>query len=76
MQTGKDYLSAVKATGAEKVFVTHGFQSTFSRYLNENGIISAEVRTEYGNDDEEPVSDAGVVEPVPDSDEQNTDEQL
>jgi putative mRNA 3-end processing factor len=72
----KGLLSAVKATGAEKVFVTHGFQSTFSRYLNENGISSAEVRTEYGNDDEEPVSDAGVVEPVPDSDEQNTDEQL
>ena len=28
-------LQTVKATGAEKVFVTHGFQSAFSRYLNE-----------------------------------------
>lgn len=44
-------LSAVKATGAEKVFVTHGFQSAFSRYLNENGIESAEVKTEYGNEE-------------------------
>ncbi len=46
-------LQAVKATGAEKVFVTHGFQATFSRYLNENGIEAAEVKTEYGNDEEE-----------------------
>lgn len=44
-------LSAIKATGAEKVFVTHGFQATLSRYLNENGIAAAEVKTEYGNDE-------------------------
>jgi putative mRNA 3-end processing factor len=46
-------LSAVKETGAEKVFVTHGFQSAFSRYLNEQGVESAEVKTEYGTEDEE-----------------------
>jgi putative mRNA 3-end processing factor len=45
-------LDAVKATGAEKVFVTHGFQATFSRYLNEIGIEAAEVKTEYGNDED------------------------
>lgn len=45
-------LQAVEATGATKVFVTHGFQSAFSRYLNEQGIGAAEVRTEYGNDEE------------------------
>lgn len=45
-------LEAVKATGAEKVFVTHGFQATFSRYLNELGIEAGEVKTEYGNDEE------------------------
>lgn len=44
-------LQAVKATGAEKVYVTHGFQATFSRYLNELGIEAAEVKTEYGNDE-------------------------
>ena len=44
----KGLLQAVKATGAEKVFVTHGFQSAFSRYLNETGIEAAEVKTEYG----------------------------
>ncbi len=46
-------LTAVKATEAEKVFVTHGFQHAFSRYLNEQGIAAGEVKTEYGNDEEE-----------------------
>ncbi len=45
-------LSAVKETGAEKVFVTHGFQSAFSKYLDETGISSAEVKTAYGDDEE------------------------
>ncbi len=44
-------LSAIKATGAGRVFVTHGFQATLSRYLNENGIEAKEVKTEYGNDE-------------------------
>lgn len=46
-------LSAVKATEAEKVYVTHGSQATFSKYLNELGIPSEEVKTEYGVDDED-----------------------
>lgn len=46
-------LKTVENTGAEQVFVTHGFQSAFSRYLNEAGIAAAEVKTEYGDADEE-----------------------
>lgn len=46
-------LSAIKATTAEKVYVTHGFVSTFSKYLNEIGIASEEVVTRYGNEEEE-----------------------
>ncbi len=50
-------LESVKATGAERVFVTHGFQSAFSRYLNEENIcLAAEVKTQYGNEDEETTS--------------------
>ena len=49
----KGLLQAIKATGAEKVYATHGFQSALSRYLNENGISAGEVKTEYGNDEEE-----------------------
>jgi len=46
-------LQTVKATGAEKVFVTHGFQSAFSRFLNENGIEAGEVKTAFGNEEED-----------------------
>ena len=46
-------LTAVKATGATRVFVTHGFQSAFSRYLNENGIESHEITTDYGTTEAE-----------------------
>ena len=46
-------LQAIKETQAEKVYVTHGYQSVFSRYLNEQDIWSAEVKTEYGTEDEE-----------------------
>ena len=56
----KGLLGAIEATGAEKVFVTHGFQATLSRYLNERGIEAAEVRTEYGEDEEG--AESGAVE--------------
>jgi putative mRNA 3-end processing factor len=46
-------LEAIKATEAEKVYVTHGFTSTFSKYLNEIGIASEEVKTQYGSDEDE-----------------------
>jgi len=47
-------IQTIKETGAERIFVTHGFQSAFSRYCNEENIaIAAEVKTQYGNEDEE-----------------------
>ena len=54
-------LGAIEATGAEKVFVTHGFQATLSRYLNERGIEAAEVKTEYGEDEEGAGEEAGAA---------------
>lgn len=45
-------IETVKNTGAEQVYVTHGFQSVLSRYLNENGISSAEVKTLFTDDEE------------------------
>jgi putative mRNA 3-end processing factor len=51
-------ITAIKATEAEKVYVTHGFTAAFGRYLNEIGIEAREVKTEFGNDEEEiPTSD-------------------
>ena len=45
-------LAVCKATEAECVYATHGFQSVFARYLNEIGIQAKEVKTEYGEDEE------------------------
>jgi putative mRNA 3-end processing factor len=50
-------LSAIKATEAEKVYVTHGSTATFSKYLNEIGIESAEVATQYGKEDDEEIAE-------------------
>ena len=49
----KGLLYAIKETGAQKVYVTHGFQAVLARYLNEIGIPAAEVKTEFGNEVEE-----------------------
>jgi len=47
-------LQSIKETEAERLFVTHGFQSAFSRYCNEENIaIAADVKTQFGNEDEE-----------------------
>ncbi len=46
-------LYAVKASNAEIVYVTHGSQAQFTRYLNELGIRSQEVKTAYGETGEE-----------------------
>lgn len=46
-------LSAVKATEAEKVFVTHGYSAVLSKYLSETGIAAEEVKTQYGDEIEE-----------------------
>jgi putative mRNA 3-end processing factor len=45
-------LEAVKATGAEQVYTTHGFQAAFSRYLNEQGIAASEIKTGFGSDED------------------------
>ena len=44
-------LQAVTATGAEQVYVTHGFSSVFARYLTEKGIAAQEVTTSFGDEE-------------------------
>lgn len=48
-----DLLRVTKETGAEKVYVTHGQTAVFSKYLNENGILAEEVKTDFGVEKEE-----------------------
>jgi putative mRNA 3-end processing factor len=47
-------LQACRETEAECIYATHGFQSVFTRYLNEQGLNAKEVKTEYGDDELEP----------------------
>jgi len=39
--------SAIKATGAENIYVTHGYTEIFTRWLNDQGYNAAVVKTEY-----------------------------
>ena len=42
---------AVKATGAETVFVTHGYSAVFSKWLTEKGLKAQEVKTQFEGDE-------------------------
>lgn len=43
-------LTTVHETGAEKIYVTHGYTSQFAEYLKENGFDAEAVKTEYGDE--------------------------
>ncbi|MDB5894760.1 MAG: ligase-associated box helicase [Rhodoferax sp.] len=47
---------AIKGTGAERVFVTHGSVAVLVRWLTENGLQAQGFKTEYGDED---VADGG-----------------
>jgi putative mRNA 3-end processing factor len=40
-------LQSVKATGAERIFCTHGYTEIFARFLREQGLEAHSVRTQY-----------------------------
>ena len=46
-------LSAIKATGAEEIYVTHGYTETLVRYLNDQGLNAMELETLYEGDEAE-----------------------
>ena len=41
---------AIKQTGAERIFVTHGYTSVFSRWLSEQGYDAKVVQTQFDDD--------------------------
>ena len=51
--------TAVTETGADRVYVTHGYTDILARWLNEKGISATEVKTMYGDDEsnEDPVEE-------------------
>ncbi|MEO6851104.1 MAG: ligase-associated DNA damage response exonuclease, partial [Mucilaginibacter sp.] len=61
-------ISAIDATGCEKVYLTHGYTATFSRYLTEIGFDAHEVQTLYGIEEED-----APAQPPPGGEELNTE---
>lgn len=45
-------IKAIKGTACEKVILTHGYTSAFSRYLREQGLDAQEAHTAYGDEHE------------------------
>lgn len=50
-----DLLSAVEATGAETVWVTHGYVRPVVEYLKQQGLNSAALATQFGNEEDDDV---------------------
>jgi putative mRNA 3-end processing factor len=51
-------LQAIEATGAEEVWVTHGYANEISRYLCERGVNAQEVATRFTGEQLEELNDA------------------
>ena len=52
---------AIAATGASRVIVTHGYEAVMVRWLRQQGLESGSFHTEFGADDGEEPSPAGVA---------------
>lgn len=46
-------LDAIRATGAARVYATHGSEGALTRYLRESGLDARALHTEYGEEDAE-----------------------
>jgi putative mRNA 3-end processing factor len=59
-------MSAISATGAERVIVTHGSIPVLVRWLCQNGLDAQGFETEYGDEEEEEAAPpAGAAGPAP-----------
>ena len=47
-------LSTIEATGAKKVFATHGYSDTLARYLREQGIEAEPLQTLFEGEEDDP----------------------
>ena len=63
-------LQAIDATGATRVFVTHGAAAPLVRYLTEKGLAAQTIAAEYGDEGEDdglPEQAAPALAPEPQS---------
>lgn len=49
-------LTAIRDTGAERVWVTHGYSSVVARWLSEHGIDASVVQTRFEGERDDPVT--------------------
>ncbi len=54
--------AAIRATGAERVFVTHGYTAPFRRWLEEQGYEAGIVQTEYEGETSDAIDGGDVIE--------------
>ncbi len=47
--------AVVKATGAQQVYLTHGYTAVFSKWLNETGIEAKEIMTRFSGEQDDPM---------------------
>ena len=55
---------AIRATGAQRVIVTHGYEDVMVRWLREQGLEAGSFQTEYGSEDDAaaPAADADLTD--------------
>ena len=58
-------LDAIRATGAERVWVTHGYSAVLARWLHDQGFDTATVATHFEGEPDDAGSDEGDVEEQP-----------
>lgn len=51
-------ISAITATGAENIYLTHGYTDTFARYLRDSGHNATAIQTEFSGDASDASEDA------------------
>lgn len=54
--------AVIRATGAEKIFVTHGYTEIFAHWLNEQGIEAREVKTRFEGELAEMAEEVGGLD--------------
>lgn len=60
--------TAIRATGAERVLVTHGYTDVFARWLSAQGLDAAVLKTEFAGDgsaDDDRLPPSGTPAPGP-----------
>jgi putative mRNA 3-end processing factor len=56
-------MTAIEATGCERVIVTHGYEAPLRRHLEERGLASDRFETRFGGAEEESTEAAALAEP-------------